>query len=109
MKLKLVDVENNTYQTTFGTCDLCLSTGTASEDTYVFRALADDGYAEIVEVEAFFWSWGDLFTVDVDNQILFAEWFNAQEFEVDSTDQLHYSWLDDIVDQYHNAQYSSLE
>ena len=96
MKLKLIDVENRTYQTTFGTCDLCLSTGTASEDTYVFRALADDGYAEIVEVEAFCWSWGDLFTVEVDNQILFAEWFNAAGIEVESTSEMNYNWLSDM-------------
>ena len=104
MKLKLINVKNRTRKTTFGTCDLCLSTGTASEDTYVFRALADDGYAEIVEVEAFFWNWGDLFTVEVDNQILFAEWFNAAGIEVESTGEMNYNWLDDIVDQYHNAQ-----
>lgn len=37
MKLKLIDVKNNTYEAETGTCDLCLGTETVSEDTFVFK------------------------------------------------------------------------
>lgn len=78
MKVKLVDFKTNTYETTFGTCELCMGTGMATEESMKFEY--DDGYTEWVDL--YFWSWGDLMTIDeIDNTANFAHWLSKQELD----------------------------
>ncbi|MDT2842626.1 hypothetical protein [Vagococcus lutrae] len=96
MKLKLVDVETEIYETEFGTCELCMSTGTAYEPTYVFEKENGD----TVKVEGFYWDWGDLSTLDVDNVIDFADYVSKKEFEEVTDDEMDYNWLSSLIDEY---------
>lgn len=101
MKLRLVDVESNTYTTTFGTCDFCLRTGTCSEDTFVFEVVEGEFAGERVEVEGFYWSYGNFSSVEVDNHILFAEWLADEELPEATPDEMrNYYWLDTLVCDY---------
>lgn len=77
MRIKLVDFLTNEYETTFGTCDLCMRTGLAVEETFVFEV---DG--KIVSIDNYYWSYGTFFTaLMVDNVVDFADWLNKTEFE----------------------------
>lgn len=95
MKLKLVDVETEIYETEFGTCELCMATGTAYEPTYVFEKNGDT-----VKVEGFYWDWGYLCTLDVDNVIDFADYVSKKEFEEVTDDEMDYNWLSSLIDEY---------
>ena len=77
MKAKLVDYECKDYETTFGTCELCMRTGTAEEPRFKFEY--DDGHTEWVD--GYFWDWGDLFTVEIDNTANFAAWLATKDLD----------------------------
>lgn len=99
MKLKLVDVETEIYETEFGTCELCMSTGTAYEPTYVFEKENGD----TIKVEGFSWSWGDLYDLYIDNVIDFANYVSKKEFEEVTDEEMDYGWLSDLIDEYEKS------
>lgn len=90
MKIKLVDHKSDTYETKFGTCELCMFTGMATETRLKFQY--EDGPTEWVD--AFAWSWGDLFEVEIDNLADFAHWLHQQDFPEDF--RIDYSALLDL-------------
>lgn len=92
MKIKLIDVVTETYDTTFGTCELCIHTGEATEPTFHFQK--EDGTE--FEVEGYYWNWGDLSTIYVDNIIELADFISRQTYPDDTT--FDYCWLDSEVD-----------
>ena len=94
MKIKLIDISTNTYETVFGTCDICLSTGIAEEQTFIF-----DIGGEIRQVDGFYWSYGDLFTTWIENTADFAYWLSQPEFPEDFVLE-GYSDLQDLVYEY---------
>lgn len=94
MRVKLIDIKIRDYETTFGTCELCFSYGTASEPTFIFQ----DENSNVREVNGYFWDWGDFYNVDVGNTLDFMIWFNDQKFEVDSLDNIDYSMIDNWND-----------
>lgn len=95
MKLKLIDHESVTKETDFGTCDLCAYTGEATFTTLIFQR--DDG--EILRAETWYWCWGDLFEIDIDNVFDFAAWILTQDFP-DDLDITDYDTLQGVVDDY---------
>lgn len=95
MRLKLIDHESVTEETDFGTCDLCAYTGEATFTTLIFKR--DDG--EVLRAETWYWCWGDLFEIDIDNVFDFAAWIKDQNFP-DDLDITGYGTLQDVVDDY---------
>lgn len=79
--LKLIDLKTNSYETIFGTCDLCMGTGVHTEEHLIFETSEE----KIIDMENGLWCWGDYFTLlDVDNTADFAHWLSTQEFEGDA-------------------------
>lgn len=101
MKIKLIDIERNGYETTFGTCELCMWDGYADETTYIFDI---DG--ERREVEGWVWDWGDFSSIWIENTADFAHWLNQQPFPSDYVLK-SYSDLDNLVDRYNDHVYES--
>lgn len=95
MRMKLIDHESVTEETDFGTCDLCAYTGEATFTTLIFKR--DDG--EILRAETWYWSWGDLFEIDIDNVFDFATWIKDKDFP-DDLDITDYDTLQSVVDDY---------
>lgn len=79
MKVKLIDHRSETYETTFGSCEMCFHTGHATETQLKFRY--EDGTTEWVDT--FFWSWGDFFEIEIENLADFAHWLGQQDFPED--------------------------
>lgn len=76
--LKLIDFKTKSYETTFGTCDLCMSTGMHTTEHFIFETSED----KVIYMENGFWDWGDYFTlIEVENSADFAHWLSQQEFE----------------------------
>lgn len=95
MRLKLIDHESVTEETDFGTCDLCAYTGEATFTTLIFKR--DDG--RVLRAETWYWCWGDLFEIGIDNVFDFAAWIKDKEFP-DDLDITDYNTLQDVVDDY---------
>mgnify|MGYP001758034313 CR=1 FL=1 len=97
--LKLVDFITNTYETTFGTCDMCMHTGQATDETFVFEL----GSGRCIEADNTYWDWGDHFTaITVDNTADFAHWLSEQTFAGDEPDDITYSMLSELGEHYHD-------
>jgi len=79
MKYKLIDIETETEEVEFGTCELCMGIGDLTTESYVF----EDEKGEKITVEGGAWNWGDYmrFTcVDV-NVIDFAEYISGLDIK----------------------------
>ena len=100
MKLKLIDHESVTKETYFGTCDFCAYTGEATFTTLIFQR--DDG--EVLRAETWYWSWGDLFEIYIDNVFDFAAWIKDKEFP-DDLDITDYFTLEGVVEKYERYRY----
>lgn len=98
MKLKLIDIEVERYMTEFGTCELCMSIDEAEEPTFVFEK--ENG--AILRVEGFYWSWGWLTAIMVDNIIDLADYVSKQDFPEDT--DFDFNWLEDLVDEAERAE-----
>lgn len=94
--------EDTEYGATFGTCDLCMSTGTAENPVYTFEFTDTETGEEVVrDVEGWMWDWGDYFTVYVDNVITFGDWLEDNTVTVASLD-MGYSELQSLVNRWEN-------
>lgn len=79
-KIKLVDFDPGVpYETDFGSCELCMSTGIAQEPKFKFEY--EDGTKEWVD--GYFWSWGDFWAIELENTAAFAGWLIKQDFKPD--------------------------
>jgi len=103
--LKLIDLKTKSYETTFGTCDLCMGTGVHTEEHMIFET----SEGKTIDMETGFWNWGDYFYIlTVDNTADFAHWLSTQEFEGDAPQDesdLH-DVIRDIEDMYNDARES---
>lgn len=95
MKINLIDKYSETYETTFGSCEMCFYTGRATETQLKFRY--EDGTTEWVDT--FLWSWGSLFEIEIENLADFAHWLNEQDFD-DNYRIREYSDLQELVHDY---------
>ena len=103
--LKLIDLKTDSYETTFGTCDLCMGTGVHTEEHMIFET----SEGKTIDMETGFWDWGDYFYIlTVDNTADFAHWLSTQEFEGDAPQDesdLH-DVIRDIEDMYNDERES---
>lgn len=103
--LKLIDLKTKSYETTFGTCDLCMGTGVHTEEHMIFET----SEGKTIDMETGFWNWGDYFYIlTVDNTADFAHWLSTQEFEGDAPQDESdlQDAIRDIEDMYNNARES---
>lgn len=76
--LKLIDFYTDSYEATFGTCELCMSSGVHDEEHFVFET----SEGNVINMENGYWYWGDYFTfIEVGNSADFAHWLSQQDFE----------------------------
>ena len=88
MKIKLIDVQTEVEDDVeFGTCELCMRTGSAEYPTFIFEK--EDGTT--IEVMGWEWDWGDLDALYIDNVVLFNDYLSKTEFDEDT--KFDYSWL----------------
>lgn len=76
MKLRLTDYQDNTYEDTVGSCELCMYTGMIDHPTYEFT----DSYGGVHTVDGWYSTWGDITSYDV-NVPVFTHWLHTVEFK----------------------------
>lgn len=93
MKLELTDYQDNIYEDTTGTCELCMFTGQMEHPIYTFT----DSFGGVTTVDGWYSSWGDVTSYDV-NVPVFTEWLHHAEFKEQETlieENEEYSCLSD--------------
>lgn len=96
-RVRLLGYYVEPQETTFGTCELCMHTGTATNPVYTMEFKDTDTGKEFVrDVEGYFWSWGDYFTVYISNVIAFGDWLESNHITVNS-EYMGYPELQDLV------------
>lgn len=89
--------EDTEYDVTFGTCEICMSTGNAENPVYTFELTdTETGEKEVRDVDGYDWNWGDYDAVYVDNVVTFGDWLENNQITVTSLD-MEYSDLQDLV------------
>ena len=89
-----------------GTCSFCFYTASVEESYFTFRFTdVDTGDVVEREVEGFYWSWGDLFTVDIENVVDFGAWIDRKQIIVDYPDDVDYGTLSLWADEYNAELY----
>lgn len=84
MKLRLTDYQDNTYEDTDGSCDLCMWTGMMDHPTYEFT----DSYDGVHTVDGWECDWGHMRVYDI-NLPVFTTWLHNAEFkEPEEIDEL---------------------
>lgn len=100
MKLKLIDVQMDGHEAETGTCDFCMGTMWVDEPVFIFEK--ENG--ERVEVDGYYWSWGDYSEPwdmdEIDNVIEFAAWLSGIDFKENV--ELDYAFVNTMVTNYAN-------
>lgn len=95
-------VHTRSYETTFGTCDLCMSTGIHNEEHFVFETSDNN----IITMENGYWDYGNYYKLlTIDNTADFAYWLNNQKFDgnVPETEEELQKIIPNIVLEYESS------
>ena len=98
MKLKLIDYQQELKKVRKGTCEMCFSTVTCNNSTFIFQK--ENG--EEVNVRGYYLDWDDYLSVEkIANIIDFADYVSKQEFQEE--DGFNFYWIDTLVSEYNSA------
>ena len=96
-RVRLLDYNEYSQVTTFGSCELCMHTGTAENPTFTFEYTdIATGAKTVRDVEGYMWNWGDYFTVDIYNVPRFGDWLEDNTITV-GTNSMDYGDLQQLV------------
>lgn len=99
MKYKVIDYFSDVQEEQTGTCEVCFSTADV-ENGYI---TVEDENGVKTEIYLTYWSWGDFFTIYIDNVVNFSAWL--QERDVEPIDDVNeWSWLDELVEEYYEEE-----
>lgn len=99
-RVRLLDYNEYSQETTFGTCEICMYTGIAENPTFTF-VFTDTvtGEETMSNVNGYRWDWGDYCTVDIDNVARFGDWLEDNTVTV-STNNMDYGDLQELADRF---------
>ena len=96
-RVRLLDYNEYSQETTFGTCDICMYTGTATNPTFTFEFTdTETGEKTVRDVRGYEWDWGDYSTVDISNVALFGDWLEDNTVTV-TTNNMDYGDLQQLA------------
>lgn len=74
-RVRLLDYNEYSEYTDFGTCELCMHSGIAENPTFTIEFTdTETGEKTVSDVEGYMWDWGDYYTVYISNVALFGDW-----------------------------------
>lgn len=100
MKYKVVEYMSDIQEEQTGTCELCFWTAIVENGSIT----VEDENGKATKIFLTWWSWGDFFTIYIDNVVNFSAWLQEQEVKPISKDTNLWSWLDKIVAKYYEEQ-----
>lgn len=96
-RVRLLDYNEYSQETTFGSCEICMHTGTAENPTFTFEFTdTETGEKTASNVYGYEWDWGDYRTVDISNVALFGDWLEDNTVTV-NTNEMDYRDLQELA------------
>ena len=106
--IKLVDVDtSDAREEQTGTCELCFGSMWCGNPVLIFEN--PDG--ERVEIDGYYWCWGDYFEIEIDNYLNFSDWLSKQDVDWNAltNDEENDGYLCDLVDWYREENEKEVE
>ena len=104
-RVRLLDYNEYSEYTNFGTCELCMGTGIANNPTFTFEYTdTETGEETVSDVAGYMWDWGDYITVDIYNVPRFGDWLEDNTVTV-STKNMDYGDLQELADRFEIGQH----
>lgn len=104
------DYREEHYETTFGTCELCIHNNTATLPIFELTATdTETGAQTDFTIEAEYWCWGDQFTITLPDIISFAEWLDNANITVGHYSLIDYDTLEGWVRDWEQQYYGDIE
>lgn len=100
MKYKVIDYVSDVQKEQTGTCDLCFGTAWVENGSIT----VEDENGNKTEINLTVWDWGDFDTVYIDNVVKFSAWLQERDVEPIDDDINVWSWLYDLVEEYHEEE-----
>lgn len=99
MKYKIIEYNSDVREEQTGTCELCFGTALVENGSIT----VEDENGKTTEIVLTWRSWGDYFTIYIDNMVEFSAWL--QKRDVEPIDEVNdWSWLDQLVTEYDEEQ-----
>ena len=96
MKYKVIDYFSDVQEEQTGTCDLCFGTAWVENGSIT----VEDENGKATKIFLTWWSWGDYFTIYIDNVVNFSAWLQERDVEPIDDDINVWSWLYDLAEEY---------
>ena len=100
MKYKVTEYNSDFQEEQTGTCDLCYGTALVENGSIT----VEDENGTETEIELTWWSWGDYFTIYIDNVVNFSAWLQEREVEPITEEIDPWTWLAELVEKYNEGQ-----
>ena len=103
-RVRLLDYNEYSEYTDFGTCELCMHSGIAENPTFTIEFTdTETGEKTVSDVEGYMWDWGDYFTVYISNVARFGDWLEDNTITVDTKD-MDYGDLQELAYRFDNGE-----
>lgn len=97
MKIKLIDVDTSLAgEEEAGTCQICFRIEWCDNPIFIFQTA--DGRR--ININGYWWDWGDYHEVEIDNVIRFDQWLRKQDYPADTN--FDEEWLCDTARKYNS-------
>lgn len=104
MKYKVIEYISDMREEQTGTCELCFGTEMVENGSIT----VEDENGNETEIPLTYWSWGDYYTIYIDNVVNFSAWLQERDVEtIDDVDE--WSWLDALATDYYEEKENEIE
>lgn len=100
MKYKVIDYVSDIQEEQIGTCELCFGTTMVENGSIT----VEDENGKTTEIFLTWWSWGDYYTIYIDNVVKFSSWLQERDVEPITEETNAWTWLDELVEKYSEEQ-----
>ena len=100
MKYKVIDYVSDVQEEQTGTCELCFGTAMVENGSIT----VEDENGKATKIFLTWWSWGDYFTIYIDNVVNFSAWLQERDVEPITEETNAWAWLDELVEKYSEEQ-----
>lgn len=100
MKYKVIDYVSDVQEEQTGTCELCFGTAMVENGSIT----VEDENGKATEIFLTWWSWGDYFTIYIDNVVNFSAWLQARDVEPITEETTPWTWLNELAEKYSEEQ-----
>ena len=99
MKYKVIEYNSDVRKEQTGTCELCFGTAFVENGSIT----VEDENGKTTDIKLTWWSWGDYFTIYIDNVVDFSAWLQKRDVEPIGKETKTWSWLNELVEKYNEG------